>query len=190
MKTGLFFGSFNPIHTGHLIIAHHFSEFTDLNQIWFMVSPHNPLKKKSQLLDPSLRLELVKASIADNPKFICCSEEFHLPQPSYTIQTLNHLTNKYPDHNFVLIAGSDTLQTIKQWKQYKDILRNYTIYVYPRHGHTTLPRLKAKKIRLFNFPLLHISATYIRKCIKRGKSVKYLVPDPALHILQKRLFSQ
>ena len=132
MKTGLFFGSFNPIHIGHLAIANYMAAFTDLQQVWFVVSPQNPLKEKESLLADYHRLALVEQAISDNPQYKASSIEFKLPKPSYTINTLTHLKEKYPEREFVLIMGADNLQTLHKWKNYGQILEQYEIYVYPR----------------------------------------------------------
>lgn len=184
MKVGLFLGSFNPIHTGHLIIANHFVEFTGLKQVWFVVSPKNPLKNSRVLLDAELRLRMVKAAIAANKHFKVCDAEFHLPKPSYTIDTLRHLKTEYPQHTFIIIMGSDSYADIIHWKDYKTILSAYPIYIYKRRDYPVRNPLLGKA-REFNFPFIDISATYIRRLIKKGKSVQFLVPEKALAILRQ-----
>ncbi|MES2397716.1 MAG: nicotinate (nicotinamide) nucleotide adenylyltransferase, partial [Bacteroidota bacterium] len=131
MKVGLFFGSFNPVHTGHLVLANYMLEYTDLERIWFVVSPHNPLKKKSTLLDEKQRLQMVDLAIGDNIKLKASNIEFNLPQPSYTIVTLTYLKEKYPQHEFVLIMGADNLENFHKWKNYEEILKHHQLYIYP-----------------------------------------------------------
>ncbi len=188
MTIGLFFGSFNPIHTGHLIIANYFAENTDLDQVWFIVSPQNPFKEKTSLLDEKHRLYMVNLAIEDNYKLQASNIEFHLPQPSYTINTLAYLKEKYPGHRFVLIVGSDNLPSFNKWKNYMQILENYSVYVYKREEHVIVPPELQGDIQLFDLPLLEISSTYIRKCIKEGKSVRYLVPEKVWEYLNDMSF--
>lgn len=178
MQVGLYFGSFNPIHHGHLIIASYILESTDLDQIWFVVSPQNPLKPSASLLNEYHRLFLVQAAIEGENKMKASDIEFRLPKPSYTVDTLTYLQEKYPTHQFAVIMGSDSLINLPKWKNYSWLLRHYPIYVYKRPDHEVLPSFpEAKKITVLNAPLLPISATDIRKKIKEGKSIRYLVPD-------------
>lgn len=183
MKIGLFFGSFNPIHLGHLIIANFMAEQTDLDRVWLVVSPQNPLKPKKTLARDYDRLHLVQLGIADNPKLKASDVEFQLSKPSYTVDTLAFLKEKYPDHQFVLIMGGDNLASFKLWKNYEQILADYEIYVYNRPGYTLGEFADHPKVRIFEAPPLDISATYIRDCIKAGKSVRYLVPEPVWEYL-------
>lgn len=183
MKIGLFFGSFNPIHIGHLIIAEYMAERTDLDQVWFVVSPHNPLKKKSSLANDYDRLHLVNIAIEDNPKLQSSSIEFGLPQPSYTVDTLAYLDEKYPQHQFCLIMGGDNLESLHKWKNYEIILNNYPIYVYARDGHE-IPTLDGD-ITIADAPMMNISATYIRNSIKASQSVRYLLHHLVLKHIQE-----
>lgn len=189
MKIGLFFGSFNPIHVGHLIIANHFVEYTDLKQIWFVVTPQNPLKQKESLLQNNHRLQLVKHAIADHPKFKVSDIEFKLEQPNYTVKSLAYLKDKYPKHDFVLLMGTDNLNTLHKWKNYEVILENYQIYCYPRPGEDAGQFAKHKNVLVVNdVPLMQISATYIRNSIKQHKSIEYLLPEKALQYLREMHF--
>jgi nicotinate-nucleotide adenylyltransferase len=176
MKIGLFFGSFNPIHHGHLIIANLIIEHTELDQIWFVVSPQSPFKKKGSLLKEQDRLYLVQLAIEDNPNFRATDIEFRMPKPSYTIDTLVYLKEKYPQHTFSLIMGEDNINQIDNWKNGKIIKREHTIYVYKRDVENT-QIYNDEKIKTLNFPYLDISATYIRTLIKDKKSAKYLLPE-------------
>lgn len=183
MKIGLFFGSFNPIHTGHLIIANFILENSGLKQIWFVVSPHNPLKEKKSLLNQHDRLYLVRLAIEDNPKFKASDIEFSLPQPSYTIDTLTYLAEKFPQHEFALIMGSDNLATIDKWKNYEQLLERYHIYAYQRRDSTKSKFHDYQNIHVLDTPLIDISATQIRIMLKEKKSIRYLVPDKVMEYL-------
>lgn len=176
-KTGLFFGSFNPVHVGHMIIANFMATQTDLDEVWMVVSPQNPLKSKASLASDYDRLHLVQLAIGDHPKLRASNIEFQLPQPSYTIDTLTYLREKYPDREFVLIMGGDNLATLRKWKNYEVILRDYAIYVYKRPNYPLGDLENHTSVHLFEAPMMHISASYIRKCIKNGHSVAFLVPD-------------
>ncbi len=182
MKIGLFFGSFNPIHIGHLIIAEHMAERTDLEQVWFVVSPHNPLKKKDSLANDYDRLHLVNIAIENNSKLSSSSVEFGLPQPNYTVNTLAYLKEKYPQHEFCLIMGGDNLESLHKWKNYEYLLENYSIYVYSRPGYE-LPDLSGR-ITIADAPMMNISATYIRNSIKESRSVRYLVHEKVLEHIE------
>lgn len=177
-KTGLFFGSFNPVHTGHLLIAKYFLQFTQLEKIWFIVSPQNPFKQNDDLLDENLRLQMLQLAIEDESDFIASDIEFTLDRPSYTVSTLRHLRTQFPENQFTPIIGGDNLQSFHLWKDYKEILEHHEIFVYRRAGFHENPLLaNHQKIKLFEVPLLNISSTYIRDMIQAGKSVQYLVPD-------------
>lgn len=177
MNIGLFFGSFNPVHVGHLIIANYVFEYSSVNQVWFVVTPHNPLKNKASLLDDYDRLHLVELAIASNDNFRVNNIEFNLPQPSYTIDTLTYLQEKYPKYTFFLIMGSDNYNSIDKWKNYETILKFYSIIVYERPGHK-ISRPPFENLTVVrDMPLLHISSSRIRQIIKDNKSVKYLVPE-------------
>ncbi len=189
MKIGLLFGSFNPIHVGHLILANYMAENTDLERVWFVVSPQNPLKKSASLLHHQDRYDLVYLAIGDNYKLQPCNIEFTLPVPSYTVDTLTYLHEKYPEHDFSLILGQDNLATFHKWKNYEQILEYYSLYIYPRSGCASTPLEQHPKVKLTKAPLLDISATFIRNLIKEGKSMRYLVPEPVEEaILRKGFF--
>lgn len=177
MKIGLFFGSFNPVHTGHLIIANFLATQTDLDKVWMVVSPHNPLKPRKGLANDFDRLHLVRLGIGDNPKIEASNIEFNLPKPSYTVDTLAYLKEKYPHYSFSLIMGGDNLATLHLWKNYQYLLENYDIYVYRRPNYDLGELAQHPRVHLCDAPMLDLSATYIRQCIKNGLSVRYLVPD-------------
>ncbi|MCE3008125.1 MAG: nicotinate-nucleotide adenylyltransferase [Bacteroidetes bacterium] len=185
MKVGLFFGSFNPIHLGHLVIAEAMADQTGLDQVWLVVSPHNPLKPKAQLLNEVDRLHLCELALAGNERVRASNVEFALPKPSYTIDTLGVLSARYPRTSFCLIMGADNLASLHRWKNYEAIVAHYPIYVYPRPG-VELPSVHHPHVRLVEAPLMGISATRIRQLLAQGRSARYLVPDPALHYIQSR----
>lgn len=184
MKIGLFFGSFNPIHIGHLIIANYMATQTDLDKVWFVVSPHNPLKPKKTLARDHDRLHLVRLGIGDNPKLEASNVEFGLPQPSYTVDTLAVLREKYPEREFALIMGGDNLATLHLWKNYEQILAHHDLYVYQRPQHDLGALATHPRVRVCQAPMLDISATYLRACIQNGKSVRYLVPEAVWEYLE------
>ncbi len=181
MKIVLYFGTFNPIHVGHLIIANHMAEHADLDQVWMVVTPHNPLKKKSTLLADHHRLEMVFLATEDFPKIKPSDIEFKLSQPNYTVNTLVHLEEKYPEHAFSLIMGEDNLKSFHKWKNYEAILAHHEIYVYPRVGFTDENDnhlfKNHPKIHLIDAPVVEISSTAIRDHIKKGKNVLALLPQ-------------
>ena len=190
MKIGLFFGSFNPIHVGHLIIANHLVEHSDLDQIWFVVTPHNPFKKKSSLLDNHQRLEMVYCATKDYTKLKPSDIEFNLSQPNYTINTLVYLQEKHPDYEFSLIMGEDNLKSFHKWKNYELILENHHIYVYPRisKGHTETQFSGHKKIHKVEAPIMELSSTFIRNSIKAGKNIKPMLPENVWEYLDEMNF--
>jgi nicotinate-nucleotide adenylyltransferase len=184
MKVGLFFGSFNPIHVGHLIIANHLATHTDLDKVWMVVSPQNPLKPKKTLARDFDRLHLVRLGIGDNPRIEASNVEFNLPKPSYTVDTLAFLTEKHPEKTFALIMGGDNIASLHLWKNYEQLLANFDIYVYQRPGTELGPLATHPRVKVLEAPLLDISATYIRDCIRKGQSVRYLVPEPVFEYLK------
>jgi len=187
-KIGLFFGSFNPIHIGHLIVANVMAETTDFDKVWFIVSPQNPLKLSKGLLHEFDRYDMVQAAVADNYKLQVSDIEFNLPKPSYTINTLAHLTEKYPDKKFSLIIGEDNLESFPRWKNHQQIVDHYGLYVYPR-PHVSESQLKSHpNVKMVDAPLLDISATFIRNCIKNNKSIRYLVPEPVENMIKAKGF--
>ena len=184
MRIGLFFGSFNPVHIGHLIIANFMATQTDLDRVWMVVSPQNPLKPKKTLARDHDRLHLVRLGIGENTRLKASDLEFQLPQPSYTVDTLAYLTEKHPEHTFVLIMGGDNISSLHLWKNYEQILSGFDVYVYIRPGYALGPLSEHPRVRIFEPPPLDISATYIRECLKTGKSVRYLVPDAVWEYLE------
>jgi len=178
MKIGLFFGSFNPIHIGHKVISSYLVDFTDLDKVMFVVSPQNPLKQKISLLDQYHRLQIIRAEIEDNSNLEVSDIEFDMPKPSYTIDTLVRLKEKYPENNYSIIMGSDNLQNFHKWKNYEQILEDYSVYVYPRPGYEISGSHKNIHI-IEGVPQMEISSSFIRKSIKEGKDISYLMPEKA-----------
>ena len=190
MKIGLFFGSFNPIHIGHLVIANSIAEHSGFKQIWFVVSPQNPLKKPGSLLHEFDRYDMVRLAIADNPRFDVSDVEFHMPKPSYTIDTLAYLGDKYPKHDFRVIMGEDNLINLRKWKNADQLLDNWGLLVYPRPGSDSSTQSDHPHIEIVQAPMMDISATYIRTQVKKGKSIQYLVhPDVETLIRSKGFYS-
>nr|WP_210521260.1 nicotinate (nicotinamide) nucleotide adenylyltransferase [Hymenobacter terricola] len=186
MRIGLLFGSFNPVHTGHLILAEHFATRTDLAEVWLVVTPHNPFKAAADLLPEAERLNLVELALAGNPRLRAEDIEFGLPRPSYTIATLGALRQRHPNHDFVLLMGADNLPGLPRWQESARLLAEVDIYVYPRPG-TVLPDLALfPRVRILTAPLLDISATYIRESLRAGKSIRYLVPAAVEAALGKK----
>lgn len=186
MKTGLFFGSFNPIHTGHLVIASYMASFTGLKEVWLVVSPHNPLKNKNSLGNRYDRLEMARLATENSERIKISDIEFGLPQPSYTIDTLTYLHEKYPGREFVLIMGADNLVSFKKWKNYEVLLKNYQLYVYPRPGADLSEWAGHPSIVITETPQMDISSTFIRKAIKEHKNVQYFVPDKVLEFIERK----
>lgn len=176
MKIGLYFGSFNPIHHGHLIIANHLINHTDLDEVWMMVSPQNPFKVSVVLLNEHHRYRLVQTALENESKIKASNIEFKLPKPSYTINTLTYLKEKYPQHCFHIVMGSDGFQNINKWHNADVIIKNYPIYIYKRPGFEVAETFGAN-VNILEAPLLEISSTYIRRLIKENKSIRYLVPE-------------
>jgi len=187
-KTGLFFGSFNPIHIGHMILAEYMVENTDLEEIWFVVSPQNPLKEKKGLLADYHRLAMVNIAVEDDARMRSSNIEFKMPQPSYTIDTLTYLGEKYDDRNFVLIGGTDILPSFHKWKNYKVLLDNYTLYIYNRPYYDAGEYKDHPSIRFYDAPLLEISASFIRDSIKAGKEIRYMLPPRVFEYIQEMHF--
>ncbi|HQE12674.1 MAG TPA: nicotinate (nicotinamide) nucleotide adenylyltransferase [Flavipsychrobacter sp.] len=188
MHIGLYFGSFNPIHIGHLIVANHMVEHSDIDKVWFVVSPHNPLKDAGSLLNEYDRLHLVEAAIAGNQKFRASNVEFHLPKPSFTIDTLTYLKERFPLEKFTVIVGSDSFQNIHRWKNFEALVKDYSFLVYLRPGFP-ITQTHGANVVVMNAPLLEISSTFIRKLIKENKSIKYLLPEAVEnYILQNKYY--
>lgn len=177
MTIGLYFGSFNPVHNGHLIIASHIANFTSLQRIWFVISPQNPLKQSKSLINENHRKHLIDLVIDGEKKLRSSNIEFNLPKPSFTVDTLAYLSDKYPQHEFSVIMGSDSFSNIKKWKNYEVILRDYEIIIYERPGFKVKHEMMTEKIKVLDAPLLQISSTHIRDLIQQKKSIRYLVPD-------------
>ncbi len=187
---GLYFGTFNPIHIGHLIIANHLVENSDLDEVWLVVTPHNPHKEKSSLLHNFDRLEMVTLATKGYNKIKPSDIEFNLPQPNYTVVTLAHIADKYPDYKFSLIMGEDNLKSLHKWRNYEEIINNHNIYVYPRvsEGVVETEFNKYKNIKKIDAPIIEISSTMIRKSIKEGKNITPLVPNDVLSFIEKKGF--
>jgi len=185
MKIGLYFGSFNPIHHGHLIIASHILYNSELDQLWFVVSPQNPLKPSAGLLNEYHRFYLTQLAIEGEKNMRAIDIEFKLPRPSYTIDTLTYLQEKYPDHKFSVIMGSDSFQNFSKWKNFEQILKNYPIFIYPRQGGANIQNYPDATITVVKAPMLEISATQIRNNIKQGKPIRFLVPDKVRDEIEK-----
>ena len=193
MQIGLFFGSFNPIHVGHLIVANTMATTADLAQVWFVVSPQNPFKKTKSLLHEFDRLDMVERAIADNSRLKATDVEFSMPRPSYTIDTLDVLRVKFPQHTFRPIMGEDNLTQFANWKEHERILGEFGLYVYPRPARPgTLPSppdlLTHPNVRLITAPLLDISATFIRDAIRANRSIRYMVPDVVEELIERKKF--
>jgi len=193
-RIGLYFGSFNPVHIGHIAIAGYMTEFENLEEVWFVVSPHNPLKKKETLLDDYQRLYMVQLAIGDNLKLKASNIEFNLPLPSYTIDTLTYLKEKHPGHKFCLVMGEDNLFTLHKWKNAEELILKYPIYVYPRPGSVQPDSQKLNTIlnmavvHKSKAPLMEISGTFIRESIKKGKNMSYFLPSQVWKYIEEMHF--
>lgn len=176
-KTGLLFGSFNPVHLGHLMIANYMYEYSDLEELWFVVSPHNPLKERASLLPDHHRLEMVNLAIGNDERFRSSDIEFRLAKPSYTINTLTYLQEKHPGREFILISGTDIFPTFHKWKNWEMLLEYYRFYVYPRPGTQGHELTRHPSVRMFDAPMVEISSSFIRQAIKEGKNVSHFVPE-------------
>ena len=185
MKVGLYFGSFNPIHIGHLAIANYMVEYSDLDEVWLVISPQNPLKKKSTLLNEYDRLKMVELAILDDLRIKPCDIEFRLPKPSYTIDTLTYLRERNPKVDFILIAGTDNFQSFHKWKNYEEILKQYQLYIYPRPGSDLGKYSDHNSIKLVNAPLMEISSSFIRDAIKNDNDIRYFLPKEVYRYIEK-----
>ena len=188
MKIGLYFGSFNPIHSGHLVIAGYMAEFSDLKQVWMVVSPHNPLKPAGTLLQDYHRFHLVELGIGSNRKLKASKIEFELARPSYTVVTLAYLQDKYPKHEFSLIMGADNLENLHKWKNFELILEHHDIYVYPRPNHDGGNLKDHPRVKWIDAPQMEISSSFIRKSIKEGKDVRYMMPETVAEYIDEMNF--
>ena len=187
-KVGIYSGSFNPIHHGHVMLANYLVEFSDLDELWFVVTPQNPLKKKEDLLDDDERLKMVQLAIGDDPRIRVSDIEMHLPTPSYTINTLTALGEQYPDCEFVFICGMDSLQNLKNWREYQKILDNYELLVFPREGYDGGELVNYPSVTVLKTPILEISSTFIRQCVKEGRDVRHFMPEKAFIYMKERGF--
>ncbi len=188
MKVGLFFGSFNPIHIGHLAIANYFAEFTDLEKIWLVISPQSPFKPKKNLLAEHHRYYMAQMALEDDWQISPTNIEFHLPKPSYTIDTLVYLSEKYPRYSFNLILGSDNLTHLHKWKNFNELIRQYPIYVYPRPSVDPSEYGDRYQFTIVNAPLIEISSSFIRNSIKEGRDIRYFVPPKVYSYLKEMHF--
>lgn len=186
--TGLFFGSFNPVHNGHLIIANYMLEFTDLDRIIFVVSPQNPFKKQAELLEDYHRLALLNEALGETDRYIASDIEFKMPKPSYTVDTLTYLKEKYPDISFSLIMGADNLLGLRKWKNSKQIIENHKIYVYPRPESDCSNNDYVKNIEIVHAPLMEISSSFIRKAVKEKKDLRFFMPERAWKYMKEMHF--
>ena len=186
---GLFFGSFNPIHVGHLIVANSMLELTDIDEVWFVLSPQNPLKERQTLLADHHRMQMVRVAIDDNYKMRACDVEMHLPIPSYTVVTLAHLSEQHPDKRFSLIIGGDNLENFRRWRNYEYILEHYDLYVYPRPGcHPEDELANHPHVHMVDVPMMDISSSYIRKQIEEGHPPRYMLTEPVFNYLTEMHF--
>ena len=189
-KIGIYSGSFNPIHHGHVMLANYLVEFSDLDELWFVVSPQNPLKQKDELLDDDERLKMVQLAVGDDPRFHVSDIEMHLPTPSYTINTLTALSEQHPDCQFVFISGMDSLQNLHRWREYQKILDNYSLLVFPREGYDGGELAHHPSVTILKTPILEISSTFIRQCVKEGHDVRHFMPERTFFYMREHLFYQ
>lgn len=186
IETGIFSGSFNPIHTGHLMLAGYISAFTYVEEVWFVVTPHNPLKVKESLLPDNIRLEMARLALEDYDNLKVSDVEFHMPRPSYTIDTLNALTEEHPERRFTLIIGGDNWSLFEKWKDYEQIMERYQILIYPRQGENiSIPKRLRKSVQLVNAPKVEISSTFIRHAIGEGKEMRAFLPPKVYDYIKK-----
>lgn len=199
MKIGLYFGTYNPIHVGHLVIANYMVDYTDLDQVWLVVTPQNPHKNKASLLSDYHRLAIVRIAVENNPKLKASNIEFDLPKPSYTITTLTYIQEKYPKYDFSLIMGEDNLRTLHKWKNHEEIINNHNIFVYPRalteqernnqiNLETENKYENHPNVTLCDAPVMKVSSSFIRKAIKEKKDVQYLLTDPVFKYVSEMHF--
>ncbi|MBR5911579.1 MAG: nicotinate-nucleotide adenylyltransferase [Bacteroidales bacterium] len=187
-KIGIYSGSFNPIHHGHVMLANYLVEFSDLDELWFVVSPQNPLKEKTELLDDDERLKMVQLAVGDDPRFHVSDIEMHLPTPSYTINTLTALSEQHPDCQFVFICGMDSLQNLHRWREYEKILDGYKLLVFPREGYDGGELAQHPSVTILKTPILEISSTFIRQCVKEGRDVRHFMPERTFSYMKEHLF--
>ena len=182
-KIGLFFGSFNPVHNGHLMLANYIVEYTDLDSVWFVVSPQNPFKDKESLLQDRHRFDMLEMAVRNDERFEVCDIEFNMPKPSYTIDTLTRLSELYPETEFHLICGMDNLVNFKKWKNAQEILDNYHLLVYPRKGYEGGDLINHKSVRIIDAPEIEISSTFIRNAVAENKDVRYFMPEKSYNYM-------
>ena len=188
-KVGIYSGSFNPIHHGHVMLANYLVEFSDLDELWFVVTPQNPLKQKTDLLDDAERLKMVQLALGNDPRFHVSDIEMHLPRPSYTVNTLTTLSEQHPDYEFVFICGMDSLQNLKNWREYQKILDNYELLVFPREGYDGGELKDYPSVNILKTPIVEISSTFIRKCVRESRDVRHFMPEQAfLYMKQNRFY--
>ncbi len=187
-KVGIYSGSFNPIHHGHVMLANYLVEFSDLDELWFVVSPQNPLKQSAELLDDKERLKMVQLAIGDDPRFHVSDIEMHLPKPSYTINTLSILSDQHPDYQFVFICGMDSLQNLHRWRDYQKILDRFKLLVFPREGNDGGELIHHQSVTVLKTPILEISSTFIRQCVKEGRDVRHFMPQKAFEYMREQRF--
>ena len=187
-KVGIYSGSFNPIHHGHVMLANYLVEFSDLDELWFVVTPQNPLKKKEDLLDDDERLKMVQLAVGDDPRFHVSDIEMHLPTPSYTINTLTALSEQHPDCEFIFICGMDSLQNLKNWREYQKILDNYELLVFPREGFDGGELINYPSVNVLKTPIIEVSSTFIRNCVKEGRDMRHFMPEKAFQYMNENRF--